>query len=191
MLDHVHRVRVELYGSLGATGHGHGSDRAVIMGLLGETPETVDTATLPGRAAEVREQGRIALLGKHDVAFSADDLVLHRRTSLPFHPNGLRFVAFDRDDAVLRERVYYSVGGGFVVDESAAGADRIKSDDTQVRYPFSTGAELLDRCARIGAADQRRDVGERVQLANSRRYSFGLAQHLGRYAGMRAQRLVA
>ena len=79
VLDQVHRVRVELYGSLGATGHGHGSDRAVIMGLLGETPETVDTATLPGRAAEVREQGRIALLGKHDVVFSDDDLVLHRR----------------------------------------------------------------------------------------------------------------
>jgi L-serine dehydratase len=122
VLDHVHRVRAELYGSLGATGHGHGSDRAVIMGLLGEAPETVDTATLLGRAAEVREQGRIALLGKHDVAFSDDDLVLHRRTSLPFHPNGLRFAAFDRDDAVLRERVYYSVGGGFVVDEAAAGA---------------------------------------------------------------------
>ena len=150
VLDHVHRVRADLYGSLGATGHGHGSDRAVIMGLLGEAPETVDTATLLGRAAEVREQGRIALLGKHDVAFSDDDLVLHRRTSLPFHPNGLRFVAFDRDDAVLRERVYYSVGGGFVVDESAAGADRIKSDNTQVRYPFTTGAELLDRCAQSG-----------------------------------------
>ena len=109
VLDQVHRVRVELYGSLGATGHGHGSDRAVIMGLLGETPETVDTATLPSHAAEVREQGRIALLGKHDVAFSPDDLVLHRRTSLPFHPNGLRFVVFDRDDAMLRERVYLSL----------------------------------------------------------------------------------
>jgi L-serine dehydratase len=150
VLDQAHRVRVELYGSLGATGHGHGSDRAVIMGLLGETPETVDTAMLPSRAAEVREQGRIALLGKHDVAFSPDDLVLHRRTSLPFHPNGLRFVVFDRDDALLRERVYYSVGGGFVVDESAAGAGRIKPDDTQVRYPFSTGAELLARCAESG-----------------------------------------
>jgi len=160
VLDQVHRVRVELYGSLGATGHGHGSDRAVIMGLLGETPETVDTATLPSHAAEVREQGRIALLGKHDVAFSPDDLVLHRRTSLPFHPNGLRFVVFDRDDALLRERVYYSVGGGFVVDESAAGAGRIKPDDTQVRYPFSTGAELLARCTESGLPISR------VMLAN-------------------------
>ena len=90
----------------------------------------------------MREQGRIALLGKHDVAFGDDDLVLHRRTSLPFHPNGMRFFAFDRDDAVLRERIYYSVGGGFVVDEAAAGADRIKSDNTQVRYPFTTGARV-------------------------------------------------
>ncbi len=76
-----------------------------------------------------------------------DDLVLHRRTSLPFHPNGMRFFAYDAADELLRERTYYSVGGGFVVDETAAGTDRIKADDTALRYPFTTGAELLDRCA--------------------------------------------
>jgi L-serine dehydratase len=78
------------------------------------------------------------------------ELVLHRRTSLPFHPNGMRFFAMDAAGDVLRERTYYSVGGGFVVDETAAGADRIKPDDTPVRYPFTTGDELLARCTESG-----------------------------------------
>jgi L-serine dehydratase len=150
LLDRVHRVRAELFGSLGATGHGHGSDRAVMLGLVGETPEEVDTASIPQRVADIRAQGRINLLGKHEVDFTDDDLVLHRRTALPFHPNGMRYHALDQDGGVLRERTYYSVGGGFVVDEAAAGADRIKVDDTAVRYPFTTGTQLLERCAESG-----------------------------------------
>jgi L-serine dehydratase len=150
LLADTARVRVELFGSLGATGFGHGSDRAVILGLAGETPETVDTATVADRVAAVRSCGRVELLGKHEVALADDDLVLHRRQSLPFHPNGMRYFAFDATDALLRERTYYSVGGGFVVDEDAAGTDRIKADDTPVRYPFSTGAELLTRCRESG-----------------------------------------
>jgi L-serine dehydratase len=149
LLPEVTRVRAELFGSLGATGHGHGSDRAVVLGLLGERPETVDTRTAADRAAAIRAAGEIEVLGKHRVSFADDDLVLHRRQSLPFHPNGLRFFAFAGDRPV-RERTYYSVGGGFVVDESAAGADRITADDTELPYPFSTGAELLARCAETG-----------------------------------------
>jgi L-serine dehydratase len=144
------RVRVELFGSLGATGHGHGSDRAVVLGLLGEAPETVDTATVVPRSAAVRESGRVALLGTHEVALADDDLVLHRRATLPYHPNGMRFFAFDADGRLLRERTYYSVGGGFVVDESAAGADRITVDTTAQRYPFRSGADLLAHCAESG-----------------------------------------
>jgi len=150
LLNQVERVRVELFGSLGATGHGHGSDRAVILGLLGERPETVDTDTAPERAAAARAAGRIELLGKQDAALAEDDLVLHRRESLPFHPNGMRYFAYGPDDALLRERTYYSVGGGFVVDEQAAGADRIKPDDTALRYPFRSGAELMARCRESG-----------------------------------------
>jgi L-serine dehydratase len=149
LLGEVTRVRAELFGSLGATGHGHGSDRAVILGLLGERPETVDIASATNRVAEVKETGRIELLGKHAVAFVADDLILHRRESLPFHPNGMRFFAYAGDE-LARERTYYSVGGGFVVDENAAGADRIKADDTVLPHPFTTGAELLARCAAAG-----------------------------------------
>jgi L-serine dehydratase len=150
LIERVARVRAELFGSLGATGHGHGSDRAVILGLEGEAPETVDTSSVRERVAAVRESGRIRLLGLHEVALADDDLVLHRRSSLPYHPNGLKFAAFDDRDELLRERTYYSVGGGFVVDESAAGADRIVQDETPVRYPFASGAELLQRCEESG-----------------------------------------
>lgn len=150
LLSDVARVRAELFGSLGATGRGHGSDRAVILGLEGERPETVDTATVLDRVAAVRAAGRITLLGKHEAALATDDLVLHRRTSLPFHPNGMRFFAYSDAGEVLRERSYYSIGGGFVVDEEAAGADRIKPDDTALRYPFTTGDALLAHCAESG-----------------------------------------
>jgi len=150
LLSDVARVRAELFGSLGATGRGHGSDRAVILGLEGERPETVDTATVLDRVAAVRAAGRITLLGKHEAALATDDLVLHRRTSLPFHPNGMRFFAYSDAEEVLRERSYYSIGGGFVVDEEAAGADRIKPDDTALRYPFTTGDALLAHCAESG-----------------------------------------
>jgi L-serine dehydratase len=92
----------------------------------------------------------VALLGRHEVALTPEDLVLHRRESLPYHPNGLRFFAFGPDDREVRQRTYYSVGGGFVVDEEAAGADRITPDDTPVHYPFASAAELLVHCHNTG-----------------------------------------
>ena len=144
LLADTARIRAELFGSLGATGHGHGSDRAVLLGLAGEAPETVDTDTVEPRVSRIRAERRIALLDVHEIDFDPDrDLMLHRRRSLPYHPNGMTFAAYDGTGAELRTRTYYSVGGGFVVDEAAAGADRIKPDTTPVRYPFSTGAELL------------------------------------------------
>src|SRR5690349_3523765 len=85
LLDQVTRVRAELFGSLGATGHGHGSNRAVVLGLEGERPETVDTSAIAARIETWRAEGRVNLLGKHEVALVDDDLLLHRRTSLPFH----------------------------------------------------------------------------------------------------------
>ncbi|TAM87001.1 MAG: L-serine ammonia-lyase [Jatrophihabitans sp.] len=150
LLGEAARLRVELYGSLGATGHRHGSDSAVVLGLGGEAPETVDTASIPARFAAWRDSGRVRLLGRHAVALAPEDLVLHRRQSLPFHPNGLRFFAYGTDGALLRERTYYSVGGGFVVDEGAAGADRVVVDTTVVTHRFRSGAELLERCAGSG-----------------------------------------
>jgi L-serine dehydratase len=155
LLERVGRVRVELFGSLGATGRGHGSDRAVVLGLEGETPEDVDTDTVLSRVAEVRRAEKVRLLGRQPVQLAAADLVLHRRSTLPFHPNGMRFTAFATADPAspdepLRERTYYSVGGGFVVDEAATGADRIKADDTVLPYPFTTAAELCAHAAASG-----------------------------------------
>ncbi|MFD6260723.1 L-serine ammonia-lyase [Micromonospora chalcea] len=143
-LADVARVRAELFGSLGATGHGHGSGQAVLLGLEGEVPETVDTDSVGPRVERIRTQRRLDLFGSQGIDFDPDaDLVLHRRRSLPYHPNGMTFAAYDAAGNEVRTRTYYSVGGGFVVDEEAAGADRIKADATRVKHPFLTGAELL------------------------------------------------
>ncbi|MER7608978.1 L-serine ammonia-lyase [Nocardioides sp. NPDC127503] len=150
LLDAVARVEVELFGSLGATGHGHGSDKAVILGLEGNRPETVDTDNADARVAEVRAARRLRLSGARDIEFDADDVVMHRTKTLPAHPNGMIFRAFDPTRKMLLESTYYSVGGGFVVDEAAAGADRIVEDSTPIPYPFTTGAELLAVCAESG-----------------------------------------
>lgn len=145
------RLGAELYGSLGATGRGHGSDKAVLLGLEGDEPETVDTDSVPERVQRVRDTGKLWLEGKHEIAFTEEtDLVLHRRRSLPQHPNGLVFSAYDAEGTVLRERTYYSVGGGFVVDEHAAGADRITADTTELPYPFHTGSELISAATGAG-----------------------------------------
>lgn len=145
------RVRAELFGSLGATGHGHGSDRAVMLGLAGCDPETVDPDLVADRVARIRSNRRLALTGVHEVTFDPDqDVVLHRRRTLPFHPNGMIFTGYDVDGSEIDVRTYYSVGGGFVVDEAATGADRIALDLTPVRYPFGNGVELLEHTERTG-----------------------------------------
>jgi L-serine dehydratase len=144
LLADATRITAELFGSLGATGHGHGSDKAVLLGLAGEDPETVDIESIPERIGQIRKTSKLAVLGSHELDFKVDDdLVMHRRKSLPFHPNGMTFSAYSQSGAVISKKTYYSVGGGFVVDEHATGADRIKLDQTEVAYPFTTGAELL------------------------------------------------
>ncbi|MET9139556.1 L-serine ammonia-lyase [Streptomyces parvulus] len=144
LLGSVTAVRAELYGSLGATGHGHGTPKAVLLGLEGDSPRTVDVETADDRVAAIRSTGRIRLLGDHEIAFSYDDdMVLHRRETLPYHANGMTLWAYDAEGAEVLTKTYYSVGGGFVVDEDAVGADRIVLDDTVLKYPFRTGDELL------------------------------------------------
>ncbi|MFJ3666526.1 L-serine ammonia-lyase [Streptomyces sp. NPDC090106] len=144
LLTPVAAVRCELYGSLGATGHGHGTPKAVLLGLEGSSPRTVDVESADERVEAIRAEGRLNLLGEHEIAFSFDDdLVLHRRKALPYHANGMTLWAYDASGAELLSKTYYSVGGGFVVDEDAVGADRIKLDDTLLKYPFRTGDELL------------------------------------------------
>ncbi|WP_457789575.1 L-serine ammonia-lyase [Pseudomonas sp. PL-6] len=140
-------VKVELYGSLGATGKGHGSDKAVLLGLEGEQPDTVDTSRIAERLAAIRGAGQINLLGEKTIAFVEKQHLAMIRKPLDFHPNGMIFRAFDAAGLQLRAREYYSVGGGFVVDEQAAGADRIVEDSTALQYPFTTGKQLLALCA--------------------------------------------
>ena len=148
-LDDVVRVHAQLFGSLGATGHGHGSGKAVLLGLEGENPETVDVDSADARVQNMKVRRLVRLGGTHVVAFDADkDLVLHRRKSLPTHPNGMQFDAFDSDGEVIASRVYYSVGGGFIVDEHATGADRVVQDDTPLPLYFTTGEQLLEICER-------------------------------------------
>lgn len=155
------RVQAELFGSLGATGRGHGSDKAVVLGLQGLDPETVDTATADDQVAAAALDAELRIGGDHRVDFNWDeDVVLHRRKSLPAHPNGMTFRALDHTGAVLSERSFYSVGGGFVVDGDADGADKVVPDDTVLPYPFTTADELLAVCRREGMS-----ISE-VMLAN-------------------------
>ncbi len=147
-LDHVSHVHVELFGSLGATGKGHGSDKAVLLGLCGETPAEVDPQSVSAKLSIIRESGKLPLLSRHEIKFSeAKHLLMYRRKSLPYHPNGMRFTAQDIQGIEIDARVYYSVGGGFVIDdEDAKGDNPIKEDDTDIPYPFTSGAELLGLC---------------------------------------------
>ncbi|QVM90475.1 L-serine ammonia-lyase [Pseudomonas entomophila] len=139
-------VKAELYGSLGATGKGHGSDKAVLLGLEGEHPDTVDTESIPARLQAIRDSGHLCLLGEHDIVFVEKQHLAMIRKPLAYHPNGMIFRAFDQAGLQIRSREYYSVGGGFVVDEDAAGHDRIVEDSTVLPYPFKTGKELLGHC---------------------------------------------
>ncbi|MEQ8495714.1 MAG: L-serine ammonia-lyase [Gammaproteobacteria bacterium] len=145
--ERVARVEVRLYGSLGATGRGHGTHRAVVLGLAGEAPETVDVDGIPDFMAALERDGRLALAGGDAIAFSlADDLVFEKRDSLPGHPNGMRCRAFDDAGGELAARVYYSVGGGFVLDGEHAGEAVIAEDEVAQPYPFASAAELLALC---------------------------------------------
>ncbi|MFN8078313.1 MAG: L-serine ammonia-lyase [Kineosporiaceae bacterium] len=149
VLDGVAGVRAELFGSLGATGHGHGSVGAVVLGLMGELPETVDVDAAPALVGGVRSAGRLRLNGGREVGFDVDEhVVMHRRKTLPLHPNGMRFAALDAAGAELASRIYYSVGGGFVAGED--GAEPVVPDATPLPMPFSTGDRLLELAAEHG-----------------------------------------
>ena len=152
LLPRVARVRAELYGSLGATGKGHGTDKAVLLGLEGDEPDKVDVEGIEPRLAAIGADGRLTLLGRHPIAFEVrDDLQFFRRLTLDgaplAHANGMRFTAFDAAGAELDRRVYYSVGGGFVVSSElmadGAAQKRIAPDTTVLRHPFHTGEQLL------------------------------------------------
>ena len=148
LLEQTCGVRCWLYGSLGATGKGHGSDTAVLMGLCGHEPDTVEIEAIPSLLAGIRSGKSVCLLGLHSVPFvERADLNFMRRETLPFHANGMRFVAFGASGEEISNRVYYSVGGGFIIsDEVAADGTRqkvIAPDATVLPMPYASGDALL------------------------------------------------
>jgi L-serine dehydratase len=157
VLSATTRVKVDLYGSLGATGKGHGSDKAVLLGLAGHAPDTIDVETIPQLLDAIRGAQRLPLADGPTIAFDEGaDLIFHRRETLPFHANGMRFTAFGAGGTQLANRIYYSVGGGFVVsDEVAADGSKqkvIAPDTTVLPHPFHSGAELLQLTRRLGCS---------------------------------------
>jgi L-serine dehydratase len=150
VLERTAQVRAQLYGSLALTGRGHGTDRAVMLGLRGEEPSTLDPATVENRLAEMRTGASLLLLGRHPVPFrEAEHLLFHRDQMTPpgartQHPNGLRFSAFDPAGGLLLEQTWFSVGGGFIV-EDGADADRTPMMPARpLPYPFRSAATLLE-----------------------------------------------
>lgn len=151
LLPRVARVKLELFGSLAFTGKGHGSDVALMLGLEGEDPRTVDIDTVRPRVDAITKAGRIRLRGVHEVAFSPkDDLAFHRREKLPLHPNGMRFTAFDAAGAQVLQRVYYSIGGGFVVNSEGVPEEGAVPNAVAVPYPFANADALLEQCREHG-----------------------------------------
>ncbi|TVO73602.1 L-serine ammonia-lyase [Sedimenticola selenatireducens] len=151
LLLETHRIKVELFGSLGATGKGHGSDKAVLLGLVGEEPDSTDIEQIETRLADIRNSKQLSLSGQHSIGFNeTSDLILHKRKTLPYHPNGMQFSAFDDSGLLLDTQNYYSIGGGFIVDEAELEINKIPQDIKQVPYPFTTGDELLALCKSTG-----------------------------------------
>ncbi|MGA7234807.1 MAG: L-serine ammonia-lyase [Bryobacteraceae bacterium] len=148
MLENVTRVRIELYGSLALTGKGHGTDRGILLGLMGERPDTVDPASVTSRIAAVAQNGELVLFGRRTVPFHASEDLLFRVTeTLAAHPNGMRFTAFSANEEVIDQRIYYSIGGGFIREEGQAQSS---DDRSGVPHSYTSSAELLEIGEREG-----------------------------------------
>ncbi|MCC6397495.1 MAG: L-serine ammonia-lyase [Bacteroidetes bacterium] len=146
VLGQVAGVTVELFGSLAFTGAGHGTNRAIILGLVGATPEDVDPDAIDLMLQEIRTRGELSLLGRHPVPFNEQSHLLYRmKDRLPYHTNGMRFTASGAQGSEVKNAVYYSVGGGFVVEETAEGIRTTVQQRQSVPYPFESGDALLDQ----------------------------------------------
>ena len=148
-ISSITAVTVELYGSLGQTGKGHGTGKAVILGLLGEMPESVDVDTIDSRLADIEKTQFLLLNGEQRVRFpNKNAIVFHRRKTLPKHANALTFFAYDSTDNLVKSQTYYSIGGGFIIKDEDFDAAKTLAMPTQatVPYPFKTAAQLCEQC---------------------------------------------
>jgi L-serine dehydratase len=154
-LEDVERLRVDLYGSLALTGLGHGTDRAVLLGLAGNEPASIDPAAIESTVAEIRATRKIKLGSKREIAFDeVRDLLFRREMMFPpeaktKHPNGLRLTAFDQGGKAIEERTFFSIGGGFIVEDGAYAANAA-GGEAPIPYPFKSAAELLERARAHG-----------------------------------------
>jgi L-serine dehydratase len=173
-------IRVDLYGSLALTGHGHGTDRAILLGLSGQTPEGIDPAEIEAKLSAIRTAGTLQLPGHRIIAFDdAKHLLFHRDQMYPVagvasHPNGMRFSAFGSDGGLLLERIFFSIGGGFIVSagEFAAAQDpqtTVDDDARGVPYPFHSAQELLERAAAANITISQLMLANECALAESGR----------------------
>ncbi|MBX3104056.1 MAG: L-serine ammonia-lyase [Cryobacterium sp.] len=145
LLSRVAELKVDLYGSLAATGRGHGTFLAVLLGLEGNLPDQIFPDAVERRAAELAETGELMLAGVTPVNFRESDIALHPREVLPTHTNGVTFAVLDAAGEPIYAQTFFSIGGGFIIRE---GEDPNRSDDSEVEFPFSTAAELLEHCER-------------------------------------------
>ncbi|MDQ2068874.1 L-serine ammonia-lyase [Natronospira bacteriovora] len=149
VLEDASDVVVKLYGSLALTGVGHGTDKAVILGLLGETPREVNPDAIEGMLDQVKGDRRIALMGRHEIDFDpAVKIEFHNDERLPRHSNGMGMVAFDANGQLLHEEIFYSIGGGFIVREHEDDGDGDADESSRIPHPFSTAEDLLGECRR-------------------------------------------
>lgn len=147
-LEIIDHVKIDLYGSLALTGIGHSTDKALLLGLQGETPEDCDPNAIAETIEKIRKEKKISLLGKKTIPFDElNDLLFHKDRQLPFHPNAMRFTLFGSKKEELFSKVYYSVGGGFIIDhESATQSQEVLHQPSGIPYPFKTAEELLALC---------------------------------------------
>jgi L-serine dehydratase len=150
-LEKIHLIKCDLYGSLALTGKGHGTDKAIILGLLGFKPETIDSTLINGYIEDVKKNKKISLLSfecQREVKFNfKDDIKFHRRVTLPQHPNAMAFAAFDKDNKEIHREIFYSIGGGFILTDTQLKNNKdIKPEEEKVKYPFESAEQLLQQC---------------------------------------------
>lgn len=174
-LTSTRTIKVDLYGSLALTGKGHATDLAILLGLEGETPEGTDPNTVQNRIEKIRQGHSLNLLGKQKVVFEeSSQLLFHYDKQLPYHPNGMRFTAYDSDGKELLVDIFYSVGGGFIIDHAAASKDKHLGENAhKLPFPFKTAEELLIICR------QNRMMIEDVMMANELTWRSEEAIHQG------------
>lgn len=155
LIELAEKIEIDLYGSLALTGKGHGTDLAVLLGLEGEHPETIDPDTTEKRTSAIKEVRHLRFNGEKKVAY---ELTFHKDKQLPFHPNGMKISLFDQDSQKLLEKTYYSIGGGFILAHEEVAEDRhLGEEDNSVPYPYRTAKELLNHCE-----EQKKTIAEIV-----------------------------